>query len=374
MAANANIGILIPGSFAGAPPTLREFTAFFRRADDLGLHSLWVIDRIFHHNHVLDPMTLLTCAAAVTSRIRVGTSVLLFVLRNPILIAKTTATLDHLSGGRLTLGVSLGGRDNEFEPLGVSMKQRVSRLRENLTVMRKLWTDHVVWTRQYIVSAVSELPDTQAAAERLLGWLYAVPSGISASQFTRWHLDHHAELGSSEDDPKRHHLSPKRNARWYKALYCTPALFPIYFRAARRESATYPEALRRQIAFERRVAIAAHLAAVGLLWWAFGGAAALRRTAGIGPRRIVDQAAADLVRAGSRDRAAARSIPRAARRRLTRRRRRRQGQRRPASGVCSWLLLGSPKIREAAPGRSRSGLHGVFSRMEHACSTVTWRA
>jgi len=141
MATNANIGILVPGSFAGAPPTLPEYTAFFRRADDLGLHSLWVIDRIFHHNHVLDPMTLLTCAAAVTSRVRLGTSVLLFVLRNPVLMAKTTATLDYLSGGRLILGVSLGGRDNEFEPLGVSMKQRVSRLRENLTVMRRLWTE-----------------------------------------------------------------------------------------------------------------------------------------------------------------------------------------------------------------------------------------
>ena len=141
MATNARIGILVPGSFAGAPPTLPEYTAFFRRADDLGLHSLWVIDRIFHPNHVLDPLTLLTCAAAVTSRIRLGTSVLLFVLRNPVLMAKTTATLDYLSGGRLSLGVSLGGRDNEFEPLGVSMKQRVSRLGENLAVMRRLWTE-----------------------------------------------------------------------------------------------------------------------------------------------------------------------------------------------------------------------------------------
>src|SRR5882724_5732124 len=85
-------------------------------------------------------------------------------------------------------------------------------------------------------------------ADRLLGWLYAVPSGISASQFTRWHLDHHAELGSFTDDPKRAHLSPKKNARWFKLLYCSPALFPIYFRAARKESATYPEDLQRQIA------------------------------------------------------------------------------------------------------------------------------
>ena len=113
-------------------------------------------------------------------------------------------------------------------------------------------------------------------AERVLGFLYAVPSGISSSQFTRWHLDHHAELGSDEDDPKRAHLSPKRNARWYKLLYCTPALFPIYFRAARREGAGYPPELQRRIRFERNVSTAAHLAALASIWYAFGFYAALR--------------------------------------------------------------------------------------------------
>src|SRR6184192_2663788 len=103
--------------------------------------------------------------------------------------------------------------------------------------------------------------------ERALGWLYAVPSGISASQFTRWHLDHHAELGSAVDDPKRHHLSPKTNARWYKLLYCSPALFPIYFRAARRESVSYPIELQRRIARERRVSMLAHLSAIAVLWY-----------------------------------------------------------------------------------------------------------
>ena len=114
------------------------------------------------------------------------------------------------------------------------------------------------------------------AAQRILGFLYAVPSGISASQFTRWHLDHHAELGSNEDDPKRHHLSPKVNTRWYKLMYATPALFPIYFRAARRESSTYPTALQRTIGWERRVSLAAHLSALALLWYFFGVYAALR--------------------------------------------------------------------------------------------------
>jgi fatty acid desaturase len=113
-------------------------------------------------------------------------------------------------------------------------------------------------------------------AERVLGLMYAIPSGIAASQFTRWHLDHHAELGSAEDDPKRHHLSPKRNARWYKLLFATPALFPIYFRAAGKESATYPVELQRTIATERRVSMLCHLGVLAGIWWVWGGAAAIR--------------------------------------------------------------------------------------------------
>ena len=134
----------------------------------------------------------------------------------------------------------------------------------NFTVLLHEVLHHNVFERRHPV------------AERVLGLLYAIPSGISASQFTRWHLDHHAELGSDEDDPKRHHLSPKRNARWYKLLYATPALFPIYFRAARKETATYPDALRGTIGWERRAALVFHLGAIAVLWWAFGGTAALR--------------------------------------------------------------------------------------------------
>ncbi|MGH9141399.1 MAG: fatty acid desaturase, partial [Vicinamibacterales bacterium] len=79
-----------------------------------------------------------------------------------------------------------------------------------------------------------------------------------------------------DDDPKRHHLSPKTNARWFKRLYCSPALFPIYFRAARKESATYPAALQRRIALERKVSIAAHLAVLVSIWALAGAAAAAR--------------------------------------------------------------------------------------------------
>ncbi|HKB79534.1 MAG TPA: fatty acid desaturase [Thermoanaerobaculia bacterium] len=110
---------------------------------------------------------------------------------------------------------------------------------------------------------------------RALGLLYAVPSGISASQFTRWHLDHHAGLGSTEEDPKRHWLSPKRNVRWLKALYFTPALFPIYFRAAKRETQAYEPQLQKRIARERtftilfQLAVLASIALIGGWWIAF---------------------------------------------------------------------------------------------------------
>ena len=113
-------------------------------------------------------------------------------------------------------------------------------------------------------------------AERALAILYAVPSGISALQFTRWHLTHHAELGDGVADPKRHYLSPRWNRRWYKALYFTPALFPIYFRAAARETATYPPRLRRRIALERAATILLHLGIMAALF-ASGGAGVLAR-------------------------------------------------------------------------------------------------
>jgi len=110
---------------------------------------------------------------------------------------------------------------------------------------------------------------------RILGLLYAMPSGISSSQFTRWHLDHHAGLGSYEEDPKRHYLSPKINARWMKILYFTPALFPIYFRAAKRETSAYEPELQRRIARERlativfQLAILNTIALIGGPWIAF---------------------------------------------------------------------------------------------------------
>jgi fatty acid desaturase len=119
-------------------------------------------------------------------------------------------------------------------------------------------------------------PTPRPKPERALGLAYAISSGISASQFTRWHLDHHDNLGSDDDDPKRHWLSPKRNARWYKLLYCTPALMVLYFRAAANEGKTYEPELRRTIKRERLVTMLVQLGVMGFLVWMGGWALAAR--------------------------------------------------------------------------------------------------
>src|SRR2546430_14301872 len=130
--------------------------------------------------------------------------------------------------------------------------------------------DFTVLLHEVVHRAV--LPTANEGTYRFLGLLYAMPSGISASQFTRWHLDHHLALGSFEEDPKRHWLSPKRNVRWLKLLYFTPALFPIYFRAAKNETRSYEPEAQKTIARERTATIVfqlAILAAIVLIggWW-----------------------------------------------------------------------------------------------------------
>ena len=99
-----------------------------------------------------------------------------------------------------------------------------------------------------------------------LGLVYGAISGLSYSQYKRWHLDHHDNLGSEDLDPKRAHLTPKIHAVWYKLLYCSPALFFIYFRAVAETLRDYPDPLRRRIRRERIAGMAFHLAVLGGFW------------------------------------------------------------------------------------------------------------
>ncbi len=115
------------------------------------------------------------------------------------------------------------------------------------------------------------VPDKKSRLRnRILGLFYAFPTGISASQFTRWHLDHHAELGSATEDPKRFHLSPKINAPWMKLLYYTPALFFIYFRAAARETEGYKAEMQAMIKRERMFTVLFQLSLAALCFFLGG--------------------------------------------------------------------------------------------------------
>jgi probable F420-dependent oxidoreductase len=113
-----------------------------RKCEEIGLHSMWALDRVVYDN--LEPLTLLTAAAAATSKIRLGTSVLLAALRPPANLAKIVATLDFISNGRVTLGVGFGSRENDFTSIGVPFEHRGSRAEEQIALMKRLWTEEKV--------------------------------------------------------------------------------------------------------------------------------------------------------------------------------------------------------------------------------------
>ena len=122
----------------GALGSGEAYAEFYRQVEALGLDAVWTEDRIFHAANMLDPLMLLAGAAASTRRIQLGTAVLVLTLRNAAVVARQVATLHHLSGGRLALGVSLGGRPEEYVAAGVPMARRVAVFRESITVLRRL--------------------------------------------------------------------------------------------------------------------------------------------------------------------------------------------------------------------------------------------
>jgi len=88
-----------------------------------------------------DPLIWMAAMAAVTTRLRFLTGVIILPLRNPFVLAKQVATLDHMSGGRIELGVGVGWLKEEFEAVGVPFEKRGARTDEYIAVMRKLWAD-----------------------------------------------------------------------------------------------------------------------------------------------------------------------------------------------------------------------------------------
>src|SRR5438132_2549697 len=117
---------------------------FLRRAEDLGYESAWVLEQPVGSARVLEPTAVLAHAAAVTSRMRLGTAVILLPLRVPVELAKTLATVDQLSGGRLIAGVALGAWQDRYPAFGLAAEGRVRRFEEAVLLLKRLWTEPAV--------------------------------------------------------------------------------------------------------------------------------------------------------------------------------------------------------------------------------------
>ncbi|SCG43797.1 probable F420-dependent oxidoreductase, Rv2161c family [Micromonospora echinaurantiaca] len=146
-----DIGFAPPVSGSWATPEHMVHVA--RRAELLGYHSLWTFQRLLApadlgwsetYHSVQDPLTTLAFLAAHTTRIRLGVAVLNMPFVSPVVLAKQTATLDILSGGRLDVGLGLGWSDEEYQATGASRHRRGQRAAEFVTVLRSLWQDEVI--------------------------------------------------------------------------------------------------------------------------------------------------------------------------------------------------------------------------------------
>src|SRR5688500_704994 len=136
-------GIEIPQVFLDGPVDMEHIRGFVTKAETLGYDSLWLQERILGSFTMLEPVSLLNYVAAITTKLRLGTSVILLTLRNPVQLAKSFSTLDCMSGGRAVLGVGLGGGHlgSHEEVFGYSRERRVTRFTEAVQVMKLLWTE-----------------------------------------------------------------------------------------------------------------------------------------------------------------------------------------------------------------------------------------
>ena len=153
----------------------RALGAMARAAEDAGFDAVSLTEHPIPHDDwlatgghdALDPFVGLSFAAAATSRVRLLTNLTPLPYRNPALLAKTVATLDRLSGGRVILGVGTGEGLNEVPSTGMvwpEMKERFARLREAIGLIRKLWAeDHVSFEGEYYKTQNATIYDKPGA-------------------------------------------------------------------------------------------------------------------------------------------------------------------------------------------------------------------
>jgi probable F420-dependent oxidoreductase len=137
------LGVGIPQAFPNTridPPAIKSFV---QRAEALSFDGLWTQENPLGVMPTLDSLHLLTFAAAYTSRVRLGCAVHLTAVRGPVYLAKSLATVDHLSGGRLIVGVGLGTPRHDAA-VGVDSATRVARFTEGIRLMKALWTEPTI--------------------------------------------------------------------------------------------------------------------------------------------------------------------------------------------------------------------------------------
>ncbi|HEY4003137.1 MAG TPA: LLM class flavin-dependent oxidoreductase [Candidatus Xenobia bacterium] len=134
-------GISIPQTLLDRPFDPSRWRSWFQRAEALGYDSLWAVEQVLGGTPTLESLTLLSYAAALTERVRLGVAVLILGLREPVALAKQLSSLDVLSGGRLTVGLGLGGNPKVYPAYGLSAEHRVSRFKDDVDLMKALWTE-----------------------------------------------------------------------------------------------------------------------------------------------------------------------------------------------------------------------------------------
>ena len=158
------VGIHLPQIGRKAGPTGIKEAAV--QAEQLGFADVWTSEHIIVPAGAMyppspvfyDPVLTLTWAAAYTTRVRLGTSVLVLPMRHPLLLAKELATLQNLSGGRLILGAGVGWMEAEFAALGVPFHERGRRMDEGIAMMRAAWSDDPVsFEARWIPAAVDNM-------------------------------------------------------------------------------------------------------------------------------------------------------------------------------------------------------------------------
>jgi len=138
-----DVGVGLPTAVPGTSGELAVEWA--RRAEQGPFASLGVLDLVAYDSY--DPFLALAAASAVTRRLRLATMIVIAPLRNAVLLAKQAASLDALSGGRLTLGVAVGARREDYDAVGVDHRDRGRRLSEQLALVRRLWEEGPVGPR-----------------------------------------------------------------------------------------------------------------------------------------------------------------------------------------------------------------------------------